>query len=155
MIEETGQVVDVEGEFAWIEAERTSTCGGCSARNGCGTGVIARVLGRRRLHLRAINRADAAIGDQVVIGIPESGLLYGSLAVYTGPLLALLGGALIGNGVVAHWYPVAGEAGAIAGAIAGLGAGFVWLRSFSRRTGTHPAYQPVVLRRVFATLPVS
>ena len=40
-------------------------------------------------------------------------------------------------------------------AIAGLGAGFVWLRSFSRRTGTHPAYQPVVLRRVLTTLPVS
>ncbi len=154
MIEESGRVVDVEGGFAWIESARTSTCGGCSARGGCGTGVIARVLGQRRLRLRAINAIDVAIGDQVVIGIPESGLLRGSFAVYAVPLAALLGGALAGNGIVAQWYPLAAEAGAIAGAAAGLVAGFVWLRRFSHRTGNHPAYQPVVLRRLHTPLSV-
>lgn len=154
MIEESGRVVDVEGGFAWIESERNSTCGGCSVRGGCGTGVIARALGPRRLRLRAINSIDVVIGDEVVIGIPESGLLRGSLAVYAVPLAALLGGALAGSGIVTQWYPLAAEAGAIAGAAAGLVAGFVWLRRFSHRTGNHPAYQPVVLRRLHATLSV-
>jgi sigma-E factor negative regulatory protein RseC len=80
--------------------------------------------------------------------------LRGSFAVYAVPLAALLGGALAGNGIVAQWYPLAAEAGAIAGAAAGLVAGFVWLRRFSHRTGNHPAYQPVVLRRLHTPLSV-
>ena len=89
MIEENGQVVEVQGEFAWVEHERTSTCGSCSVRKGCGTSAIARVLGQRRVRLRVLNRINAAVGDQVVVGIAEQGLLRGSLAVYAMPLLGL------------------------------------------------------------------
>ena len=153
MIEEYGQVVDVKGSVAWIEGVRTATsCSACSLHGGCGTGAIARMLGQRRLRLRAINRIDAEIGDQVVIGIPETGLLYGSLAVYAVPLLALLGGALAGDQLAPGWLAVSAEGGAIAGAVAGLCAGFAWLRRFSRRNRNHPAYQPVVLRRVYPGL---
>ena len=56
MIEEQGQIVDVQGEFAWIESERTSTCGSCAVRKGCGTSAIAKVLGQRRVRLRVLNR---------------------------------------------------------------------------------------------------
>jgi sigma-E factor negative regulatory protein RseC len=96
MIEETGQVVDVEGEFAWVESERSSTCGSCAVRQGCGTGAIARVLGRRRVRLRVLNRIGARTGDYVVIGVPGSGLVRGSLAVYAVPLSGLFAGALAG-----------------------------------------------------------
>jgi len=40
---------------------------------------------------------------------------------------------------------------AIAGALAGFVSGLVWLRGFSRRTATNPAYQPVVLRQQLRT----
>lgn len=153
MIEEYGRVVDVKGSIAWIEGVRSgSSCSACSMHGGCGTGAIAKLLGQRRLRLRAVNRIDAVIGDQVVIGIPETGLLYGSLAVYAVPLLALLGGALAGSRLAPGWFAVSAEAGAIAGAAAGLCAGFAWLRHFSRRNRNHPAYQPVVLRRVYPGL---
>ncbi|MBT8117314.1 MAG: SoxR reducing system RseC family protein, partial [Gammaproteobacteria bacterium] len=36
MLEETGRVVAIDGEYAWIESERTPSCGGCAARRGCG-----------------------------------------------------------------------------------------------------------------------
>jgi sigma-E factor negative regulatory protein RseC len=147
MIEEYGRVVDVNDGVAWIEGVRTGTCSACSVHGGCGAGAIAKMLGQRRLRLRAINRIDAEIGDQVVIGIPETGLLYGSLAVYAVPLLALLGGALAGDRLGT------GDGAAIAGAVAGLCAGLAWLRHFSHRNRNHPAYQPVVLRRVFTGLP--
>ena len=74
MIEEQGEVVEVQGEFAWIESERTTTCGSCAVRKGCGTSAIAKVLGQRRVRLRVLNRIDARVGDRVVIGIAESGL---------------------------------------------------------------------------------
>jgi sigma-E factor negative regulatory protein RseC len=147
MIEESGQVVELDGEFAWIESERSTACGGCAARKGCGTGAIARVLGQRPVRLRVLNRVNAAVGDRVVVGISETGLLKGSLAVYAAPLAALFAGALGGHYLAALLWPAVRDPLAIAGAVIGLSAGLLWLRNFGQRTGNHAAYQPVVLRK--------
>ena len=147
MLEEPGRIVEVEGEFAWIESERQSTCGGCSARKGCGTGAIAKVLGRKRMHLRVVNRIDAAVGDQVVIGIAESGVIRGSLAVYAVPLAGLFAGAIAGHLAGGYLAEAATDLPAMAGAIAGFVGGLAWLGRFSRATRTDAAYQPVLLRR--------
>lgn len=146
MLEESGQVVDLDGGFAWVESERRSTCGSCTARTGCGTGVIAKVLGRKRIRLRAVNRIDAAIGDHVVIGIAETGVVRGSLAVYAAPLAALLGGAIVGQLVGLYLLKTATDLPSIAGAAGGFVIGLVWLGRFSRTTQTDDAYQPVLLR---------
>jgi sigma-E factor negative regulatory protein RseC len=142
VIEETGQIVDIEGEFAWVRSERRSACGDCAAQQGCGSGVIARAFGNREVTLRVINRIDAAIGDRVVIGLAESSLVRGAFAIYAVPLLALFAGALVG-----HWLAGGSDPAAIAGAVAGLAAGLAWTRRFGRRTRDNGAYQPVVLRR--------
>ncbi len=142
MIEETGQVVRVQGEFAWVESERRSSCGSCATQEGCGTGVIARALVNRAVTLKVLNRIDARVGDRVVVGIPESGLLRGAFAVYSVPLLALFAGALCG-----HWLAGDSDPAAIAGAAAGLAAGLAWLARFSRRTRADASFQPVVLRQ--------
>jgi len=147
MIEETGQVVDVQGDFAWIESERASTCGTCSTRKGCGTAVLAKVLGQRRIHLRVLNRINARIGDAVVIGISESGLVRGSLAVYAAPLSGLFAGAIAGDFLGHHFFPGSPDPMAIIGGLAGLVAGLFWLRRFSRKTERNSSYQPVILRK--------
>ncbi len=144
MIEETGEVTGTEGEYAWVESERRSTCGNCSVRSGCGTSVIARFLGGGRMRLRVLNDIDARVGDSVVIGIPETAMLKGSLAVYAAPLAGLFAGALAG-----HWLQ--GDAAAIAGAVIGLGVGLAWLKRFSRRTRDDRLYQPVLLRQRLKT----
>ena len=97
MIEESGKVVAVQGDFAWIESERTTACGGCAVRTGCGTSAIAKMFGQRRLRLRVLNRINAHVGDTVVVGISESGLVRGSLAVYAAPLAGLFAGAFAGH----------------------------------------------------------
>jgi len=148
MIEETGQVVDVDGAFAWVESERASSCGSCAVRKGCGTGALAKVMGQRQVRLRVLNRIQARVGDHVVIGISESGLLRGSLAVYVAPLAGLFAGALAGYALASRFYPAwPADPVAIAGALAGFVCGLVWLRCFSRRSARNPAYQPVVLRQ--------
>ena len=141
----------MQGEFAWIESERTTTCGSCAVRKGCGTAAIARVLGQRRVRLRVLNRINARVGDNVVIGISESGLVRGSLAVYAVPLLGLFAGALVGQGMGKAVVAMPPDLFAIAGAISGFVAALVWLKRFSRKTEKDVAYQPVVLRQQIKT----
>lgn len=151
MIEESGQVVEVQGEFAWIESERTSTCGGCAVRKGCGTSAIAKVLGQRRVRLRVLNHINAVVGDNVVIGITESGLVRGSLAVYAAPLLGLFAGALAGQLLGKQVFDMQSDWLAIAGAVTGFVFALIWLKRFSHNTEKDTAYQPVVLRQQIRT----
>jgi sigma-E factor negative regulatory protein RseC len=76
MIEENALVVVTEGEDAWVETSRRSSCGSCEAK-GCGTGALSQVLGRRRQRLRVKNPIAAVVGEQVVLGITESALIKG------------------------------------------------------------------------------
>jgi len=137
-------VLAVEGDLAWVETQRQSACSACAARSGCGSGVLAKVLGRRMSRVLAINHAGARPGEEVVVGIAEQSLLRGSLAVYTVPLLAMFAAALAGELLLPHW----GEAGVLVSGALGLAAGFVWLRRFAARIGRDSRYQPVVLRRL-------
>jgi sigma-E factor negative regulatory protein RseC len=146
VIEENGRVVDAGDGYAWIETEPVSSCGSCAARKGCGTSALASLFGRRAAPLRVVNDINARIGDSVVIGIDEAGLVRGSLAVYAAPLAGLFAGGLLGRYTAAALLPQAVEPGGILGALAGLAAGLVWLRRFSRRTEQDGRYQPVILR---------
>ena len=154
MIEEDGQVVKVEDDgFVWVETLRKSTCGACAVRQGCGTSVLASVLGQRQAPVRVINSIGAVAGDRVVIGISESGLLRGSLAVYAVPLAGLFIGALAG-----HYLGDSGTHGVadlwdLVGAAAGFTSGFVWLKRFSHATGRDGRYLPVILRRQITIRP--
>jgi sigma-E factor negative regulatory protein RseC len=151
MIEETALVVKVEEDgFAWVETTPASACGGCPERQGCGTSALAGVLGRRQAPVRVINTVGAAVGERVVIGLSESGLLRGSLAVYAAPLAGLLAGALTGfyfsdgapRGHADFWSLLLGAAG--------FSVGLLWLRRFSRVSARDGRYQPVTLRRTLA-----
>ncbi|MFN2308769.1 MAG: SoxR reducing system RseC family protein [Gammaproteobacteria bacterium] len=147
MIEETARVIATEAGFVWVETRRQSTCGGCAAKSGCGTAALAKVLGTRRTRVRAIDRQGVQVGDEVVVGIDESALIRGSLAVYAVPLLGLLAGAVLG-GVLSARLLVGGEALTLGLGIAGLLAGLIWLKGFTVRIRDDGRYQPVVLRRL-------
>ena len=149
MIEERARVISVDQGHAWVETQRRSTCGSCAASKGCGTSVLARVLGNRRSRVCAIDPVGVRLGDEVMVGIAESALVRGSLAVYTVPLIALLGAALAARGL----WPAAGEPTVVLSGLGGLAAGLVWVRLFARRVSRDPRYQPVILRRVGAPDP--
>jgi sigma-E factor negative regulatory protein RseC len=151
MLEEAGQVVEVRDQFAWIETAPKTACTSCSVRSGCGTSVLAKLLGRRYAPVRVINRIGAAVGDRVVIGISESGLVRGSLAVYCVPLAGLFAGGVAGYYLFAGIASAHADLASIPGAAAGFAAGLAWLRSFSRKSEQDARYQPVLLRQLTAT----
>jgi len=149
MIEESAQVVSVDGEFAWVQTQRKSACASCPANKGCGTAVLAKVVGTRQSRIRALNRAGAAVGDRVLLGLQESALVRGSLAVYAVPLASLLGGGLFGQFMAGRLgLENSAEGASIACALLGLAGGLLWLRGFTRRIRDDARFQPIILRRL-------
>ncbi len=147
MIEEMAQVVACEGRFAWVETQRRSTCNACVAQKGCGTAVLAKVLGQRRTRTRVINDLQAGVGEQVVIGLHEQALLRGALAMYLLPLLCLLAGGLVGAWLAPAWGVESPERFTILLSVLGFATGILWLRYYARGIRHDVRYQPVVLRR--------
>lgn len=148
MIEETAFVVESGGNYAWVETQRKSTCGSCSAKKGCGTGALSKVLGRKTARMRALNRIDAQPGEEVVVGLSEGALVQGSLVVYLLPLLGLFLFALLGQSLAAQLGQPSTEPLSIFFGLGGLVLGGLWVRRFSVKISHDPRYQPVILRRV-------
>ena len=146
MIEEQAVVVEAGDGYAWVETQRRSVCGTCSASEGCGTAVLAKIWGERRTRVRAISALPLQPGDAVIVGLAEGALLRGSLLVYLLPLTLLLAGALLGQAAFAG----AGEEPVVLASAVGLGLGFLVARIGSRRLRDDARFQPLVVRRLGA-----
>lgn len=153
MIEETARVVRVDGQDAWVETQRKSTCSSCAAQYGCGTSTLAKVLGKRRALIRVLTRLDLEPGDRVVLGIHERALVRGSVAVYAVPIILMLLGAIGGEFGAQQNLWSSGELASIVLGISGLGGGLYWLARFTRRIRNDRDFQPVVLRKLSDAVP--
>lgn len=139
MITETGRVVAVDGDQAWVQTVRTSACQSCSARAACGQRALARVTGGRANQIRVANSVGARVGDEVVLGIDEQSLLRASLWVYGLPLISMVLGSIAG-----YQWMGGTDLSAILGALLGLAGGFFLVRRWQARDGER--YQPKLLR---------
>lgn len=139
MITESGKVVAVTGEHAWVQTIRASACQSCSARNGCGQKVLASATAGRANQVRVLNSVNACVGEEVTLGINESALLGASLLVYALPLLLMVAASIVG-----HQMSSGTDAAAMLGAAAGLASGFVLSRQLQHRGAGH--YEPRLLR---------
>ena len=148
MIEEIGVVISAKGEMAEVEGQRRSTCGGCAVNGACGTSLIARYFGRRRSMLQAHNAIGAEPGDHVVFGLPEGALLEASFFAYLVPLLAMIGGAILGEFLAGLWSPAYVQGVSVLCGLGALVAALVWLRRFGRSKSLDNSYRPRILRHV-------
>lgn len=141
MIHETGTVISVSDNEAWVQTVRESACQACKARHGCGQKALASLSSGQSRQIRVSNTLHARPGDQVTVAIDESALLKASLLVYALPLVlmvvatGLAGIALPGQDLVA-----------MAGAVLGLSAGMLLARWYSRAGVAR--WQPVMGRPV-------
>ena len=119
MTEGVAQVVELDGNMAWLVPESGSSCGGCSSATACGSkgiGTVSSRLEARRFQL--VNDFGLRVGERVVVGIRENALLRASITAYVIPLATLLV-----TGTLAQW--VAGNdfvtmAAMLAGLVFGL-----------------------------------
>lgn len=158
MIEEEGTVVSLSGDLAEVRTERRGGCSGCGAQAGCGTGLMERFLGRRSVTLRARNQAGAGVGDRVVVGVSEAGLLGAAFAAYFVPLLGLVLGGALGQWLgwpdpLAPGTDGVSDLSALMGALLGFLLALFWLRRYSAHRARLPDFDPVVLRRLSGEAP--
>ena len=148
MIEERGEVTAVDPPYATVLTRRSSSCGGCSSKGGCGTGTLSELFAARNQNMKVLNPIDARVGDQVVLGLEEGALLRGSLAVYIVPLLAMLAGGLLGEVLAPSLSLEHGsEYLSLTASFTGLAAGFFWVRRFGRRMMNNHRFMAVIVRR--------
>lgn len=121
---EIGRVVAVESDAVWIEADRSTACGRCAARAGCGQGALSKLLHQGKGRVRALSgaqlqAAQCELGDQVWIRVPEATLLSGTALLYGFPLV-------LGSGV-SVFLSSHGDLWAAAGFCLGIVSGFAIL----------------------------
>lgn len=145
MIEEAATVVRVEAGYAWVDSRGKSGCGACHQSGSCGASVLDRLFRSRREPVKALNRADAALGETVVVGLNETALLRGSLLVYLLPLAGMIGLGLLASALSGVKGPSEGLT--IVASLAGLAGGLMAVGYRSRGLARDPRYLPVVLRR--------
>lgn len=150
MIEETGRVIAVQGELAEVERQPRSGCGSCAVKGTCGTSLLARYFGPKRLLLQAHNPIGAGPGEHVIIGLSEGSLLEASILAYLVPLLAMIGGAVVGVFVAERLVPAYTQILSAVTGLGGLVAALTWLVGFIRAKSLDERYRPRILRRLGA-----
>ena len=125
MLVEAGRVVALEDNAVWVETIRSSACGSCAARSGCGHRTLAGALTQdkglvRALETASLSASECSVDDWVEISIPNATLSKGALLLYAVPLafatLLALAVESMGEGMV------------IGGFFAGLAMAFLLLR---------------------------
>jgi len=145
MILTRGRVLEVSGSHARVVRDAAQACERCAAGQGCGGGLFARLAGPRRHEVRARVAIEGLCpGEDVILGLPEAGLLAGAFAVYTVPL----GGLLLGAALAGVVFDVGTDAGVLAAGGAGFAAGLLWLARYARRVAGDPRFQPSIVGRV-------
>lgn len=94
MATEQGIVIKTDSRTAWVKTIKSADCAGCSAKGSCHTkGANA------EMEVKAINEAGARKGDRIVLSFETSSLLKATFLLYVFPILLLIIGAAIGQGM--------------------------------------------------------
>jgi len=147
MIEEQARVVAIKGNQLVLQAQTQSACGSCSASQGCGTSLLAKVIGRKFTQFQAENNVNAIVGDFVVVGIPEDALLKGSMVMYVVPVLGMLIFALLADLFLLASTQSRDLMIAVS-AIFGLVFGSLISRWYFQRRSSVQFFSPVILRKI-------
>ena len=124
MLEMHAIVIRVEGNEALVQPLSTGGCGHCDSEGGCGSGTLSKLFcSNKPRHFKVNNKAQAKVGDEVQISIPDGMLLRGAMKMYVLPLALLLLGGITGVGLAGD--SSGRDAYAVAGAVIGLLLGFV------------------------------
>ena len=120
MIDAAGTITALDGAYAIVRMDEAG-CGRCHEEGGCGGNNLGKMLCASPRRFQVLNPGNSAVGDRVTIVVAEGAVRRSALLVYVLPLLALLVGALGGSAL-------AGEIGAIVGAVGGLLGAWLILR---------------------------
>lgn len=135
-------MLSVESGAVWVATIRSSTCGSCQAKAGCGHALLQKLgSGSSQGFIRALTERNWQVGDEVLIGVPEDAVVRSAIWAYLVPLVGLFFAALVAQAL--GWT----EPKVILLSALGLLAGFAVVRWHDRKVQGDPQLQPKVLAR--------
>lgn len=136
MAETKGTITALDGAHALVRVD-DSGCGRCHEPGGCGGVNIGKMLCSAPQVFRVLNQGNSEVGQRVIIAVPDGVVRRGAFLAYGLPLLTLLIGAFVGSGV-------AGDPGAMIGAVAGLVIAFGAVRLAPVKRVAGSQFQPYI-----------
>jgi sigma-E factor negative regulatory protein RseC len=94
-MKEIFEVINVENETMTLKVNRSDTCHSCSAKSGCGTGILASYFDKYSLFKRPSTDSVRA-GDFITLEIPSRELFFRAFVLYILPLIMLFFGGYLG-----------------------------------------------------------
>ncbi len=139
LLHESGIISSIEGDFAYVDAQRQSGCSGCAASSGCGTSALATLFtNASQSAVKVRNRLNVQVGDHVILTLDESRLIKHSFMAYGVPLIGLFLFAGLFSVLSVRILDVSdtvADIASIMGGFLGVASGW-WL--------THTIYEPVL-----------
>jgi len=141
MSQKKGQVKHVSNDgWAMVVTERGDACSNCESAQFCHS-----LADCSRMETQVINRANARVGDYVIISLNSSSVFKSAMILYILPTLSLFLGAIVGSEF--HHYLSIGETGAaILFSLGGLIIGFAIAVLISKRRTFVTQLTPVITR---------
>lgn len=139
MLEETGTVIDTQGNTLWVQTISRSSCSKCST-SACSTSVIGKLFNLKRNVLQMENTLQAIKGQRVVIGIPDSTLVKASVWAYLVPIVFMVAATMVALSIGA------GDALQAMAAAVGLLLGFMVVKRVMSRVTEKDQFEPQLLR---------
>jgi sigma-E factor negative regulatory protein RseC len=142
MLETRAIVVHLYGKEALVEAIGEGGCGQCSSEKGCGSSKLTQLFCTKPRQFKVHNEANAVIGDEVQITLPDGVLLRSSILMYAVPLILLLGGGMLG--AYCSHDAVSRDGYAAVGSLLGLVSGFALAKWIAKRQQVMAVARPVI-----------
>ena len=73
-----------------VQSKIKSTCSSCKQIDNCGSGQVSKAIPQKKLSVKLITRLPVQIGDIIVLGLSEKGMLQVAWQVYLWPLIGLI-----------------------------------------------------------------
>ncbi len=137
MIEDIGMVVQVDGNKAYVQVERSSACASCGLQEAEELATGGKVV------FEAYNMAEATTGDRVRVQVRTGAYAKASLYIYGIPVLFLVIGAIAGA-YTARILKRSPDTIIALFAMGGLVVGFIILFLLRKRSNK-TEYMPVVV----------
>lgn len=128
-----------EGMNALVEVEHGG-CGRCHEEGGCGGQQLTQMFCAGPKTYQVNNKIGADIGDRVTIAIADGSVRQTANLAYGVPLIGCICGAVVGSSL-------AGDGGAMLGAVSGLVLSFLYIRFHVRGSTGNSAERPHIVSR--------
>lgn len=144
LTQETAIVSFIKGDHAYLKTNSTSTtCGSCASKSGCANVNFFSSNLKSAYSIRVPNHLHLKAGDSVILSMPSNTLLLATLLMYVFPLVLLFVFAGVGKSL-------GGESISILAGLAGLFAGLLVLKRFTKEQSVAKKFEPEILRKVIS-----